>query len=297
MKKYLLLAIISLIILHVSCKKEVLDSQEYPRIETHEISNIGSEGAIFNAEVLTLGSNPILEYGFLWDTIPHLAYTFSEKIEVKKTIHEGPFECFVNASLVKNKEYYVTAYVRTEDFIVIGKVRSFISNGSVPPNILSFSPQFGNWGDTISIRGERFSYKFNKVNLGKIGTWVTFNSDSLVKLVVPTKLNDEKVKISIEVPGRNITSDGYFQYLKPQINDFYPKYVAYLDTVTIEGENFNARGANTTAMIGSRAVNVVFRSDTMVKIIVPSVLDDVSNTVSIISDGIKVTAEDMLHLK
>ena len=72
-----------------------------------------------------------------------------------------------NFSLKNNTEYFVRAYLITDNVIVYGNMLSFNSKGSLGPNLLNIEPNNGVWGDTIQIKGKNFSYvnASNKVTL------------------------------------------------------------------------------------------------------------------------------------
>lgn len=297
MKKLFLFPVVLVLIFCVTCQKEVVESQEYPRVNTLEVSNITPEGAAFYADILSLGSNPIIEYGFLWDTISDLAYTHSEKIEIKETISKGKFDCVINTSLIKNKSYFVKAYVRTQDYTVLGEAVTFTSKGSIPPKINSFSPQSAHWGDTLLIKGEKFSFKSNDVKLGQLKAHVIFNSDSLIKAIVPAKINDAQVKIFVNTTDASSSSGDYFHYLQPQLKVFSPAQVSFNDTVFINGENFNSNNAYTKVKLSAREVNTVFLSESLIKFVMPTNITTSSNIISIVSEGVTCTAKSPLELK
>ncbi len=297
MKNYLLISVVLVLILFSRCQKEIVESQVYPRIITHDVTNISTEGATLNAELLSTGANPVIAYGFLWDTIPFLYYDSSEKVEHKKSLKKGKFECRINASLTKNQSYFVKAFVKTDDFLTMGEAVGFTSNGSVPPKIDSFSPKSANWGDTIFIKGEKFSFKSNQVHFGEVKANVVFNSDTLLKVLVPAKTNSEQVKIFIKTPDSFSTSDDFFHFLQPQIEGFYPSQATFNDTISIKGENFNTNHIHTKVKLDSKIIETVFLSDTLIKFLVPSDLPMSASRLYVVSDDIIAASENPFKLK
>lgn len=296
MNKHLLVSVILTLLFFSRCQKEVVEPQIYPRISTLEVTSISTEGATLNAELLALGSSPVIEYGFLWDTIPSIHYDRSEKIELKENLSKGKFNCRINASLIKWQKYFVKAFVKTEDFLVIGKVVSFISNGSEPPKIDSFSPKSANWGDTIFIKGEKFSFKSNEVHFGEVKANVVFNSDTLLKVLVPSEPNSEQVKIFIKTPDSFSNSDDFFHFLQPQIEGFYPSQATFSDTISIKGKNFNTNHIHTKVKLDSRIIDALFLSDTLIRFVVPNDLMKSTSRLHVVSEDTVATSENTFKL-
>ncbi|TCO08408.1 hypothetical protein [Natronoflexus pectinivorans] len=139
-KTSLILQAIFVLILCVTCQKEIIESQDYPRIRTLKVSRITADGATFNAEILSKGTNPIIEYGFLWDIEPNLDYHSSEKVSFYDPIGKGSFSYRSEPSLTKDQEYFVQSFAITDDFIVYGNTVQFVSSGSMSPEIKAFYP-------------------------------------------------------------------------------------------------------------------------------------------------------------
>ena len=235
MNKLLLWLVIILPFFCITCQKEVVESQRYPRVGTLDVVDVTSEGATFRGDILSLGHSEIIEQGFIWDTIANLSYEYSEKIILKGTNHPGLFKQRINSSLLKNRTYFVKAFLRTKDYLVLGDVVDFVSKGSIPPAIKSISPDYGHWGDTVIIRGERFNSKSNIVLFGQIEANLIENSDTLLRVIVPSKKNDLKTTINFATPDGIVNTEALFNYLVPEISDFYPKSGTFGDLVEIEG--------------------------------------------------------------
>ena len=59
--------VITTIISFTACKKDAtIKPKDYPYIITNEVTDIDSTGATFNAEIIDLGQEEIIEYGFVW---------------------------------------------------------------------------------------------------------------------------------------------------------------------------------------------------------------------------------------
>src|SRR5512135_2620657 len=48
------------------CIKEDSHPRSYPQVKTNPVTNITGKGATFHGNIYTLGSEPILDHGFVW---------------------------------------------------------------------------------------------------------------------------------------------------------------------------------------------------------------------------------------
>ncbi|GAO30049.1 hypothetical protein JCM15548_12293 [Geofilum rubicundum JCM 15548] len=164
--------------------------------------------------------------------------TRSEKISRYGARSAGVFSFRSESALIKDQEYFVKAFVRTENLTVVGTTVRFHSKGSLPPEISAFDPTIANWGDTLTLKGERFSARENQVFLGEIEGEVVSQSDSLLKVVVPFEKNEERVKLMVKTIGQEAISRDDFIYRKPVVDAFDPGHGAFGDTITISGSHF-----------------------------------------------------------
>ncbi len=298
MNKLLLWLVIILPVFCVTCQKEVVESQRYPRVRTLDVADVTTEGATFRGDIISLGHLDIIEQGFIWDTIASLSYEYSEKIILKGTNHPGLFKQRINSSLSKNQTYFVKAFLRTKDYLVLGDVVDFLSKGSIPPAIKSISPNYGHWGDTVIIRGERFNSKSNIVLFGQIKANLIENSDTLLRVIVPSKKNDLKTTINFATPDGIVNTEALFNYLVPEISDFYPKSGTFGDLVEIEGAHLagNFKSSCFVYFNESRA-EVVEASPRKLKVRIPNVVESKELQLFVNVDGHAsgVTAKFLLN--
>lgn len=178
-----------LLIIVFSCSKE--DEFDYPLIFTGEVTDVNNEGALFNGKITDVSKGDLIEYGFVWDTIPTPTIEDSEKIVVRSSAQAGVFSARVSTTLRNGTEYYVRAFARNSNFVTYGKEVLFTSLGSVAPQILNFSPRTGNTADTLIIYGRNFSYtkSNNKVRFGELHAAVIKASQDTLVVLVPQTLN------------------------------------------------------------------------------------------------------------
>jgi hypothetical protein len=108
------------------CSKEIVETREYPRVKTLAVSNITDNGVVFNAEIMTLGDEPVMEQGFMFGTYARLNMVSSQVLTmngvnaVAKYKMDVPLGSFPRKSII-----YVRAYVKTASITVVGNVVSF----------------------------------------------------------------------------------------------------------------------------------------------------------------------------
>ncbi|WP_291860308.1 IPT/TIG domain-containing protein [Marinilabilia sp.] len=278
------------------CHKEKIEARFYPRVRTHNVSNITSDGATFWGEIIAAGNSPALEYGFAWSTHDTPSPKISEHIIVEEVLSSGKFSCRIDFSLIRSEKYYVRSFVKTDELTVFGNAVSFVSDGSGHPNIHEVLPPTGFWGDTISFVGEGFSSIENSIFFGELKAEVIMNSDSLIKAIVPSSPNEESVDITHQVDVNSAVWPGYFQYRVPELRDFAPREALFGDTVTIRGNNFHPNSGFTKAFFNDIESDIIFLSDSVVKTIVPENLKSSANTLTILSDSFRVKSAEHFYL-
>lgn len=138
-----------------------------------------------------------------------------------------------------------------------------LTGKGLSPLITSFTPAQAEKGDTIIIKGTRFSAT-QTVTLG--GTPATFivENDSLIRAVA----NDgSSGNVSITTPSGSVTKDGFvFIASTPVINEFYPASATTGMSVTLLGKHFT----NTTNVLigGVAATSFTILTDSTITAIV-----------------------------
>lgn len=270
MKNKLILSSIAILLFCNACQKEIIESREYPRVKTLEVIDISSSGAVLKGEILTLGSNPIIEQGFVWDTLSYLSFNDARKVVIESHDKVRSFSYKVTSDLVKDKKYYTKAFARTKDYLVFGEKVTFKSKGSLPPEINEFKPQSGIWGDTISVLGHHFSSKNNDVFFGDVKANVIFNSDTLVKAIVPSVKNEHNVKIIVKTQDYSVSSADNFIYRLPIIENFIPKSGTFGEEVQLIGSYLLGYENSVKVYVDGNNAEVVDASSTVIKFLIPS---------------------------
>ncbi len=215
--------IFSSLLFLTSCEKDAeVKPKEYPYVITNA-PTVNSNGVEFSADLKDIGNQIIVEYGFVWNTKSNPTIQNFKKTFDDYKPNKGIYTYSIDYGFVKGETYYVRAYVLTDQNIIYGNERSFISKGSLPPTIDDFEPKFGPAGTKVTIIGDNFILlkDSNKVKFGDIE--VIINSVSKYKMIVeiPPIVKPEKVKITIETAGMKTTSEDSFDLWFPwkQKND------------------------------------------------------------------------------
>jgi len=283
----------------VKCEKYDVDSKLFPGLHSHEVSDISENGATFNAEITFRGNFKIISYGFVWSDKSNPKIENSDRIVYYDNILTNKFSAQISTSLKEGKTYYVRSFVETENYRVYGNEVTFLSLGSSAPQVLSFSPKTGTWGDTINIYGKNFSFikEKNSVKLGEISSEIVAFSDTILTVIVPAKKNLPTVKINVAVLGNNESSPEDFHYLVPGIVKAEPVLVTFLDTITITGVNFHPLVEYNSVVIGDISTEIISINTTEIKFIVPGQLKTMENEMKLISTGFEVNPNTIFTLK
>ena len=271
--------LISLLGLLVECNEDEVTSRNYPRLKTLPVSEITSEGARFNAEIIFRGDFEIINYGFVWGESENPTLTNSDRVIYSENIHNETFTSVISRALEKDNEYYVRSFVQTNDYVVYGQNEVFLSFGSTPPIITKIEPANIYYNDTIQIYGENFSARqgINKVKInGKEGPIVTYNSDSLISFVIPDESNLKSFLVSLTTAGNEVQSTDSLFFIPPKISSVVPEVIVYGDTIDISGRYFGYKEGLNFVTINGSPVNVLHSDSNNVKVIVPVVSEPIN---------------------
>ena len=292
------------IIFLFSCSDENTVPREYPRISLPEITNITPAGATFVAEVISAGSVPISQHGFVWGYSRTLNEDYGERIYLGSFSGKGSFQADISTTLEAGRSYYVSAFIKAGDYTVYSEPVQFTSLGSQAPVVTGFSPLSAVWGDTILIHGKNFSWKTGS-NIVTFGPVTSYNllsiTDTLIKSTLPEGVVAKRSAVSVSIAGNKATvKNDSLNLIFPEINDFYPKSARWGDTITLRGKHFE-RYLNLSKVKGIyfndlNASLCKCISDTIIKTVVPLLLPTPSNQLSIKFDAIVAKSKDSFSL-
>ena len=254
-----------LAILFWQCQKDSeIQPKDYPFVVTNEATQIDSTGVTFSAEILDFGKEEIIDYGFIW-------YYNNETIEnpdfskvFRNQITEKTFNYRLKSGLKKNTHYNVRSYLKTKEKTIYGNTISFQSEGSLPPEITKFTPEYGKAGTKIEIEGNNFALSETE-NVVKIGDVVAIiDSFSETKLIVtlPEFTIPGKVKISVETANLKAESITFFDLWFPwkKIQDFPGEYRVNTVQFVIDNKAYIGLGTNHNDLWEYDPSNDIFES-------------------------------------
>lgn len=224
MKKIVLYLSVIIIPLFNNCSKEAENGvKENPVIHTDEITDITDSSVVFNGEIISIGKDEIIEYGFLWDKIEPRIET-ANKAVMSNPATTGSFSLLVNYNLFKDSVQYVRTYLKTNNLVVYGNQIRFTCNCGMPAEIYDFSPRKGYVNTKVVITGNYFTDRKDKVSVyfGDIKVEIDSCSNERLVVRVPEIDEDMEVSITVSVYNKATVSDNKFRaftYWK-RISDF-----------------------------------------------------------------------------
>ena len=299
MRKLINVTLLALLILAIiSCgEDDQVSSREFPKLNTLEVSNITANGATFNAEFSFRGDFEITSYGFVWSRFSKdFTLDNSDKVIIHKNINEPAFSLDVLSALEEDKTYYVRSFVKTDEFIVYGQAKEFISLGSNAPQIDNVSPLSIFYGDTVSIFGANFSFAKdnNQVKFGGVSAEVASATDTLLHVLVPELIQSENSTLSVSVAGNVSESTETLNFIGPEITSLSKTEVVYGDTVEIFGNHFGYHEGLNSVKIAEEEIVVLETDSTKIKVVLP--VTNKNFTISITNSVGQTSASELTTL-
>lgn len=282
--------------------EEKPEPRTYPRLKTLPVSNISEEGATFNADLYSLGTEEITEYGFVWGAHSSLSINSDDKVLLGIPQGEGIFNAEIKTTLAEGMEYTVRSFANSEGHTVYGPEVKFVSLGSLAPVITGFEPDSAAWGDTLTIYGENFSWERlqNKVKLNETLCDIASSTDSSIIITIPPTLIMARSSLSVELAGNSVEfMQKQFKFIPPALLDFYPKQARWGDTLNIRGSKINYVNVHNGNYIKLGTLNcqiISVVSDSLLKVIVPYELDKIKNSLDLKISEFVFTEKDEFEL-
>ena len=265
MKKILIYIAVAVVMF--SCKKDVEHQwhNSYPILSTQPVLDIDDTGVTFVGSIKQNGKEPIVDHGFVWSVKENPTKKDSH-ISLGALNNDKDFQTRIVNDLKPNQTYYVKAYIATNDYVVYGDEKKFISLGSSPPIIERLEPsEITCYINKITVYGKNFCS--DKADI-KINLWdgyiLSVSTDSIViglsNIIIGTNtfelsVFDKTVLITFEAVGLIIES------IEPQ-----PAEIGSI--VSIRGRHLkNIREIRLSGTL----VEILEMNDTEVKIKIPVV--------------------------
>ncbi|MGC3945783.1 MAG: IPT/TIG domain-containing protein [Chryseolinea sp.] len=293
---YKSLFLVAALVVLIRCNEKGFTEASYPRMMVTPVTDISPEGAVFHAKTVQPGTDEVVGRGFVWGLNGGVTMQDGEVIEVGPG--SGDFDAQVSFGLVKDKVYYVKAYVSTKKMLAYSAAIKFTSDGSLPPAIASISPTTGSFRDTVTIKGSRFSNipGNNKVKFGEAISEVIKSTESTIQCLVPTTLKKDPVHITVQIDNAVAQSKEYFTLRAPVVTSYSPTTATYGDEVTITGSHFGASIYDNLVKFGTHDAEVLKASPTQLIVRVPNTIREKENVLSVTMGGIQVDASSVFTI-
>jgi len=257
-----------------------------PRVATGKDIFTNQAGAIFQADVLSAGSQVITDHGFQWREFGKTQIDFKGI----GTLTGNTFELEINQGFEENKQYEVRAYISSADFTAYGEWVKFSGAGSMAPQITGFSPAQATWGDTLTITGNFFSNNSSivKVEFGEVIGDLISTSEEMIKVKVPNNfIKTSNVFIRVKVGSKFGNTSQTFSLLGTQVLQVTPNKGSSGTVVVIKGKYFNP--TYSSVKFGDAVVPVAQAYRDSLKLILPKEITGGEKDVTVISGPFQST--------
>lgn len=267
-----------------------------PLIFTGLVSDIDQEGAVFHTKITSLGNREIKAFGFVWDTIPFPTIESAYSYKFHQQAELGSFQAKVSSALIRNKTYYVRAFIQNTETTTYGEEVSFLSMGGKEPEITGIEPLVGNINDTLVVIGKYFGTKDPVVRINRKKAKVVQVSQDSIHVIIPSDLKQKISELTLENLNQFLTAKDSFTLISPEIHDFVSKTGTYGDEVTIIGKNFAEMRASLQVHFHETPAEFEFIDDHTIKAVVPDRLDTAFCGISITMNNQKVKSDQYFSL-
>lgn len=266
--KYLFTILVSLSIV-ISCSSD--DEENKPQTLEPEVftvnATIGTNGGVNLLGNYNSNGNSISEIGFEYSSDS----LFNNRIVLNSKLGSNDeIEYFIANGIEENIKYFYKAFANSSGESFFGDTRSFISDGSVAPEINSISNDFGHIADTLEIYGKYFKNNNYQtfVDFSNINGQIISLNDTIIKCKVPTNINNVINDVRVRVDNR---ADSYssFTLFEPIIETIIPITGVIGDTLSINGNHFDCVNSRNKVFFGNTQSKVIESNRESIKVVVP----------------------------
>ncbi len=194
---------------------------------------------------------------------------------------------------IQDRSIKVEAFVKDEHNIYLSNQISIDLEGT-SHKIYNYDPKEGIKGDTLVIKGYRFSSERNpvvKIN-ESIAPILSLSSDSIV-IKVPTSMGSEAGILSVTLDNHKVMATDSFKYQKPVILNLNTYTAWENDTIVITGENFSN---DTEVIIGDAVTQILQLSRAKLIVHLEKATFRVIEELVVKSDGFATLTPEPFHL-
>lgn len=256
-----------------------------PLIFTGLVSDIDQEGAVFHAKITSLGNREIKAFGFVWDTIPFPTIESAYSYKFHQQAELGNFQAKVSSALIRNKTYYVRAFIQNTQTTTYGEEVSFVSMGGKEPEITGIQPLLGSINDTLVVIGRYFGTKNPVVKINQFVARVLRASQDSIHVIVPPELKEKVSTVKIENLNQIITAKDSFTLISPEIHAIGTKTGFYGDEIVIKGKNFSANPSSLKVFFHVTPSVFAYVDDQTITAVVPEGLDSANCSIGVVMNN------------
>ncbi len=256
-----------------------------PLIITGLVSDVDQEGAVFHAKITSLGNREINSFGFVWDTIPFPTIESAYSYKFHQPAELGNFQAKVSSALIRDKTYYVRAFIQNTETTTYGEEVSFVSLGGKEPEITGIQPLLGNINDTLVVIGRYFGTKNPIVKINQFVARVLRASQDSIHVIVPPELKEKVSTVKIENSNQIITAKDSFTLISPEIHAIGTKTGFYGDEIVIKGKNFSANPSSLKVFFHVTPSVFEYVDDQTITAVVPEGLDSANCSIGVVMNN------------
>lgn len=256
-----------------------------PLIITGLVSDVDQEGAVFHAKITSLGNREINSFGFVWDTIPFPTIESAYSYKFHQPAEPGNFQAKVSSALIRDKTYYVRAFIQNTETTTYGEEVSFVSLGGKEPEITGIQPLLGNINDTLVVIGRYFGTKNPIVKINQFVARVLRASQDSIHVIVPPELKEKVSTVKIENLNQIITAKDSFTLISPEIHAIGTKIGFYGDEIVIKGKNFSANPSSLKVFFHVTPSVFEYVDDQTITAVVPEGLDSANCSIGVVMNN------------
>lgn len=225
--------------------QEALEPIKHPRFGVALVQEVSEKGVQFGANVFEIGSQEVIEYGFVYSKNNINPKTTMDDMVSIKGRPGDYFELFANHSLQVGQKYYVAAFMKTEDLVIYSKSEEFVSQGSDGFLITSVEwPEKIYKFQSLTIKGQRLSRSLSNYQV-KIDQYnVSFSlldSNTLIvdlpsQLLTETTGKEKEVELNLQVAGKSFTQKKIVTFQEPVFEKLPLQLINFDQEVVIKGD-------------------------------------------------------------
>lgn len=209
----------------LSCNSSEVVPREYPFVFFDEVSGINEKGVELSGQVLSQGSTPINEIGFVLSLHPSPTTDDRKILSGIQENNNDRFNISLENDLYTDTLYYVRAFAVSGSLTIYSNERSFKSLGSNPPKIDQIYPVRCISGGIITIIGDYFSeqpahnivtFQLSKARSVKAQVIKASSDTILVRCPdLPHDFLNKPIEVSIEVALQKVWAPTPIEVFSP----------------------------------------------------------------------------------